>query len=265
MIGDRHTLRGPQLYTADDIDQIALVAKEARQVLDELLAGWGVGETTYWLTAVTDILMSYRRRYTPMVAVRNAKGELFDEPCSLSVDDDVAHAKPNKKRLKQGQLATADFMLEINGWHADVADTIVVGGGGHPLLSALDGVWHAGLTEIKPGVAWAEVAAAMAGAAEAHGVRLVRGLAGHGIGLATHELPVLPLVPNQADPPVILRPGMVFTLEPAITTGSGETVDSEDGWAIRTADGAPSAAREVMIAVESDGIRVLGGPGSDDS
>lgn len=244
---------------------MALVAKEARQVLDELLEGWGVGETTYWLTAVTDVLMSYRRRYAPMVDVRNSRGELFDEPCSLSVDDVVAHAKPNKKRLKQGQLVTADFMLEINGWHADVADSIVVGGWRHPLLDALDGVWHAGLAAIEPGVAWAQVAASLARAADAHDVRLVRGLAGHGIGLATHELPVLPLVPGPADPPVFLRPGLVFTLEPAITTGSGETVDSEDGWAIRTADGAPAAAREAMIAVLEDGFRVLGGPDSDDS
>ncbi len=258
-------LRGPQLYTPDDIRQIAEVATEARRVLDELLADCIEGETTYWLTLAVDVLMSTRRRYTPMVDVRNARDELFDEPCSLSVDDAVAHAKPNKRQLKRGQLVMADFMLEIDGWNADVADTAVVGSGGHPLLEALDSVWEAALGAIGPGVRWDRVAGAMAGAATAHGARLVRGLAGHGIGLAPHELPVLPMTPLPGEPMPELVPGMVVTLEPAITTGSGETVDSEDGWAIRTADGAPAVGREAMIAIESDGVRVLGGPLKDDS
>lgn len=183
----------------------------------------------------------------------------FGHACSISIDDTVAHARPDSKPLRAGQLVTIDLMLSLDGWHADVADTIVVGGGGHPLLDALDAAWRAGLEAIAPGVAWSDVAAAMARAADAHEVRLVQGLAGHGIGLAPHERPVLPLVPGPSDPPVTLRPGMVFTLEPAITAGDGMTVDLADGWAIRTADDTPAAAREAMIAVGNEQIHVLGG------
>ncbi len=188
----------------------------------------------------------------------------FGHACSISTDATVTHARPDSEPLRAGLLITIDLMLALDCCHADVADTIVVGGGGHPLLDALDAVWHAGLATMKPSIAWAEVAAAMTDAAHDHDLRLVRGLAGHGIGLAPHEFPVLPLVPGPSDPPVTLRPGMVFTLEPAITSGSGETVDSEDGWAVSTADGRPAAAREAMIAVEEGQIRVLGWPPVDD-
>lgn len=254
MIRASSKLRGPQLYTESDIAALSSAAFYARSILNELVQTARPGVSPLELEALC-------RSQIEAVCARPVMEGIngFGHACSVSIDATVAHARPVSEPLREGQLVTIDLMLAVDGWHADVADTIVVGGGGHPLLDALDIVWHAGLNAIAPGVAWADVAAAMANAADAHEVRLVRGLAGHGIGLAPHELPVLSQVTDQTDPPVILHPGMVFTLEPAITTGSGETVDSEDGWAIRTADATPAAAREAMIAVENEQIRVLGG------
>lgn len=258
-------LRGPQLYSADDIKQLEWAAKLARQHLDEMLSHCVVGERPHKLAQSLDAVARRGGHETPMVSIENEKGDIFNEPCAVCVDDWVAHAKPPEQPLKRGQLVTIDLMIALDGWHADVADTIVVGGGGHRLLDVLDAVWAAGLAAIGPGVAWSEVALAMNSTAESNGAKMVRGLAGHGIGLAPHELPILPLVPGPFDPPVILRPGMVLTIEPVITSGCGEAVDSEDGWSIRTADRAPAVGREGMIAVQSDGFRVLGGPAEDDS
>ncbi|UYV11391.1 MAG: methionyl aminopeptidase [Phycisphaera sp.] len=251
-------LRGPQLYSDSDIAALSGAAFLARLVLDELLAQARSGVLPLELASVCLERIELAGAKPVMVDVIGDQGQPFGHACAVSTDDTIAHALPDEQPLRTGQLATIDLMLSLDGWHADVADTVVVGGGGHPLLDALDAVWQAGLKAIAPGVAWSDVAAAMAGAAEAHDVRLVQGLAGHGIGLAPHELPALPLVPKPSDPPVILRPGMVFTLEPAITSGSGGTVDSEDGWAIRTADGSPAVAREAMIVVENEQTRVLG-------
>lgn len=265
MIRAGSKLRGPQLYTDSDTAALSSAAFLARSVLDELLAQIRPGVVPFELDAMCQERIESAGAKPVMIDVIGNHGRPFGHACSISTDDAIAHAQPGNQPLQTGQLVIIDLMLSLDGWHADVADSVVVGGGGHPLLDTLDTVWDAGLAAIMPGVAWADVVAAMAGAAETHNVHLVRGLAGHGIGLAPHELPVLPLVPKPSDPPMILRPGMVFTLEPAITSASGETIDSDDGWAIRTSDGAPAAAREGMIAVESDGIRVLGGPGSDDS
>lgn len=258
-------LRGPQLYNSHDIAALSGAVLLARNVLHQMIDAVAPGVRPIELERHCREALCVEGAVAVMDAVSNNLGERFGYTCSVSIDDAVAHQRPTHDPLKPGQLVTIDLVLALDGWHADVADSVVVGGGGHLLLTALDAVWAAGLAAIGPGVAWIEVASAMRSAADAKGVRMVRGLAGHGIGLAPHELPVLPLVPTEADPPVILRPGMVFTLEPAITSGSGETVDSEDGWAIRTADGSPAVGREAVIAVETDGFRLLGGPGLDDS
>ncbi len=260
MIKTGSKFRGPQLYNEADMAALSGAACHARSVLDALLQRAKPGVSPLDLEAMCRSRLGAMGAQPVMIDIDG-----FGYACSISIDDTVAHARPGKQPLREGQLITIDLMLALDGWHADVADSVVVSSGEYPLLDALDAVWRAGLSVIEPSITWADVAAAMAKVAVAHDVRLVRGLAGHGIGLAPHELPVLPLVPGRADPPVFFRPGMVITLEPAITTGSGETVDSEDGWAIRAADGAPAAAREAMIAVLEDGFRVLGGPKSDDS
>lgn len=265
MIDGRRTLRGPQLYSDSDIAALSGAALRARRVLDALLAMTEVEVKPREFERECRSRLASIGALPIMADIALPGGTPFGDACSVGIDDTVAHARPGHDPFERGQLVTVDLMLALDGWHADVADSTIVGGGGHPLLHALDAVWEAGLAAIGPGVGWNTVAGAMGAAAQAHGARMVRGLAGHGIGLAPHELPVLPLAPGSADPDVILRPGMVFTLEPAVTSGSGETVDSEDGWAILTADGAPAVGREAVIAMLEDGFRVLGGPAADDS
>ena len=265
MTRDRRTLRGPQLYTQSDREAAGRAASFARSILDALLVGCRPGVPPIDVeSACAELIESVGARAT-MAGVLNGRGEPFGAACSVSVDDVVAHARPTDEPLRAGQLVTLDLMLELDGWHADVADTVLVGDQEHALMPALDAVWDAAIAQIAPGVGWDRVAGAMADAAAADGAKLVRGLAGHGIGLAPHELPVLPLTPDPGETVPTLRPGMILTLEPAITSGSGEIIDSEDGWAIRTADGTPSVGREAMIAIEEDGFRVLGGPSPDDS
>jgi methionyl aminopeptidase len=55
-----------------------------------------------------------------------------------------------------------------------------------------------------------------------------------------------------------LLPGMTFTIEPMINTGSRHTeIDKRDGWTVRTKDGGLSAQFEHTILMTEDGPEAL--------
>jgi methionyl aminopeptidase len=71
---------------------------------------------------------------------------------------------------------------------------------------------------------------------------------GHGIGRRIHEPPN---VPNHYVPQLsqALTNGLVLTIEPIISAGSGAVRETGDGWTVRTADGALSAHVEHTIVI----------------
>ena len=56
---------------------------------------------------------------------------------------------------------------------------------------------------------------------------------------------------------VVLRPGMVFTVEPMINAGDPDWRMLDDGWTVVTRDGRLSAQFEHTIAITADGPEVL--------
>ncbi|GIW74515.1 MAG: methionine aminopeptidase [Phycisphaerales bacterium] len=254
-------LPGPVLYDERDLAALARLAGDVRGVLDTLLRLAQGGAHTVQIQQACERLLA-RIGCRPLTAsMRDARGRPFGLPCAISIDDVATHGRCSGE-LSAGQLVTIDVVASRGGYCADLADTVQVGGGRSAMLDALDAVWHAGLEAIQPGARWQAVALAMDRAARARGLQLAEGLAGHGIGLHSHELPVLPLRPGPAAEAVQLRPGLVLTLEPVLVAGQGALVESADGWSLRTADRRPAVGREAVVAVRADGAVVLGGPAS---
>jgi methionyl aminopeptidase len=77
---------------------------------------------------------------------------------------------------------------------------------------------------------------------------VLRELCGHGVGRTIHEPPS---VPNYHDPRLRARltEGLVITIEPIISAGSGQGALQRDRWTIRTADGSLSAHYEHTVVI----------------
>ncbi len=118
-----------------------------------------------------------------------------------------------------------------------------------------ESLW-AGIAEMEPGHRLHDIGRAVQEVAEKAGFSVVREYVGHGIGTAMHEDPQVPNYwPGRPGP--VLKPGMVFAVEPMVNAGGPETRTLDDGWGVVTADGSLSAHFEHTIVVTDDGPEVL--------
>ena len=92
--------------------------------------------------------------------------------------------------------------------------------------------------------------------ARRHGYSIVREYCGHGIGREMHEPPQV-LHWGKPRTGLMLREGMVFTIEPMLNQGRAAVRTKDDGWTVVTRDGKLSAQFEHTVAVTADGVGVL--------
>ena len=159
----------------------------------------------------------------------------------------MPHGHAENVQITQGQPLLIDFGCQVDGYRSDMTRTVSFGEPSASFRERYDAVraaQQAAFEAARPGMAGSELdgvargvlAAAGLGAAFSHGL-------GHGIGLDTHEAPMLL---DWHDP---LAAGMVFTLEPGVYFAGEmgirieDDVHLTDAGAVRLTD----APRELLV------------------
>lgn len=178
---------------------------------------------------------------------------------TVSVNDELVHGIPGKRRLKEGDVVSVDCGAVLEGYVADSALTVGVGeisDEARRLIEATRGALFTGIGHMRPGARAGDVSAAIQEHVEARGFQVVREYSGHGVGRHMHEDPQLP---NHGKPGtgVGLRPGMTIAVEPMVLAGSPATRVLEDQWTVASADGRLTAHFEHTVAVTDHGPWVL--------
>jgi len=187
----------------------------------------------------------------------------FPKSICTSVNNVVCHGIPSPRHfLKSGDIINIDITTILNGFYGDVSATVGVGpisSTASNLINRTKQALNLAIKSLKPGKHLnACVGTVIDNYVTQFGYTPVRELGGHGVGLQFHEDPfVFHYATSSED--VILRPGMIFTIEPMINASADWhiTIDSRDGWTIRTRDGSLSCQFEHTVLITKTGSEVL--------
>ena len=184
----------------------------------------------------------------------------FPAPVCISINHVLTHGIPRDQRLEEGDMVTVDSAVVSGNWFSDSAWTFLCGGqGDESSRRLLKSAWQAtreGIEKARAGSRMGDIGEAVEKTAAGYGCSVCREFVGHGVGFDLHEEPSVPYF-GTAGTGLPVVPGMVITIEPIVTLGSGESKTLHDGWTVVTVDGSLSAQFEQTIAVFGQYTEIL--------
>jgi len=202
----------------------------------------------------------YIKRHGGIPAFKGYRG--YPRSLCVSVNEEVVHGIPGKRRLKEGDIVSLDLGVLMDGYYGDAAITVPLGKVSElarRLIKVTEEALYRGIEMARPGNRLSDISHAIQSHVEKAGFSVVREFVGHGIGKELHEEPQVPNFgpPNRGPR---LEPGMVLAIEPMVNTGTWEVRILPNGWTVVTADGGLSAHFEHTVAITDDGPEILSLP-----
>lgn len=190
-----------------------------------------------------------------------SKGQYgYEFTLNASINQVVCHGVPSPDDvLREGDIVNFDITLEKNGYIADSSKTYLVGtvkpAAARLVRVTYEALWM-GIGAVRAGARLGDIGWAIERHAKRNGYSVVREYCGHGIGREMHEEPQI-LHFGKPGTGLVLREGMVFTIEPMLNQGRRGVQTEDDGWTVVTRDGSLSAQFEHTVAVTATGVKVL--------
>lgn len=173
----------------------------------------------------------------------------------ISVNEETVHGIPGARVLAPGDVVKLDVTLELGGFIADAAVTVLVPPA-TPQARALQRCTRAalrdGIAAARAGCLVREIGAEVEAAVHRAGFAVLREVGGHGVGRGLHEAPSVPNYPAPSASRV-LTDGLVLAVEPIVSATPARLVEEADGWTLRTHNRALAAHEEHTIVVR-DGV-----------
>ncbi|MBU1012200.1 MAG: type I methionyl aminopeptidase [Bacteroidetes bacterium] len=183
----------------------------------------------------------------------------FPNTLCISVNENVVHGIPGKRKLKDGDIVSIDCGTILNGFYGDSAYTFEVGEVKEEiklLLKRTKESLYKGIEVAIVGKRIGDIGFEIQNYTEQFGYSVVRDLVGHGLGRNLHEKPEVPNY-GKKGVGIKLKEGMVLAIEPMINLGVKDVVQEKDGWTIRTLDRMPSAHFEHDVAIRKGKAEIL--------
>jgi len=185
----------------------------------------------------------------------------YPKSSCISLNDVICHGIPNEKTiLKDGDILNIDVTTILDGYFGDTSTMFAIGDITNQAAKLIEDTEHAlylGIEQVMPDNHFGNIGFAIGRFAKARKYGVVYEFCGHGIGMEFHEEPQVEHI-AQRNSGELMKPGMIFTIEPMINMGKARAViDEKDGWTARTIDRKLSAQFEHTILVTKEGYEIL--------
>ncbi len=238
-------------------EEIKIMAESGRilaRIMKELEKRITPGITTKELDRLAESLIF---KYKVKPSFKGYEG--YPAALCTSINEEIVHALPSKRVLKEGNIISLDLGVFYNGFHSDMAITLPVGDikpEVRRLLRATKKALKRGIKKARIGNTFGDISNTIQRYAENQGFNVVKELCGHGIGRKLHEEPQILNYGKRRTGPKI-KEGMCFCLEPMLTMRGYEIKKSKDGFGLETKDGSLSAHFEHTLIVTKKGCQIL--------
>ena len=184
----------------------------------------------------------------------------FPATLCISKNEAVVHGIPNDEEFKEGDIASIDCGVFMNGFFGDAAYTFALKSIASDTLQLLQRTkesLYKGIEQAVVGRRLGDISHAIQyNTAGLYNYGVVRELVGHGIGENLHEPPEVPNYGKKGKG-IKLQEGMVIAIEPMINLGTRKVKQSKDGWTVVTGDKKPSAHYEHTVAIGKEKADIL--------
>ena len=183
----------------------------------------------------------------------------FKKSLCTSLNHVVCHGIPSDRILNEGDIINIDVTAIVSDHHGDTSRMFCVGKTPVKANNLIDATYEAMMKAIKilkPNVKLDDIGHAIQSHVEEKGFSVVRDFCGHGVNTKFHEAPNV-LHYGEKNTGAELVPGMTFTIEPMINSGTYDVKVLSDGWTAVTKDKSLSAQFEHTVGITENGYEIF--------
>ncbi len=246
---------GDNTYTEGEIDRIRAAGRIASRALDALGEAIRPGVTTDELDRIAHEFVISHGAYPSTLGYRG-----YPKSCCTSVNEVICHGIPDDTVLREGDIVNVDITAYLDGFHGDTNRMFRVGEVSEEadlLIRRTEEAMNRGIKAVAPGREVNVIGRAIESYASRFGYGSVHDFTGHGVGAAFHTGLIIPHYDSAPRFDTVIKPGMVFTIEPMLTLGTIEWDMWEDGWTAVTRDRRLTAQFEHTLVVRESGVELL--------
>ncbi|MFW7381245.1 MAG: type I methionyl aminopeptidase [Oligoflexus sp.] len=244
------------IETEEQLRQLRRVGELVANCLQKMLSSLEEGMSTWDLDQIG-------REYLESRGARSAPEKCYQFPGAtcISLDHEAAHGIPAKNKfIRKNMLINVDVSAELDGYFADTGASLLFQSKDKRLQHLCKSTRKAlrnAIAEVKAGVPLNVIGRAIEKEARKSSHKILRNLCSHGVGQALHEDPTeIPPYYDRSDRRMIKK-GMVFTIEPFLTTGSEYAEEADDHWTLVNERNFFSAQYEHTMVATPSGVILL--------